>query len=151
LFTTTNAVNYTATQVQAVLGIGQETLRYWRKTLPPLARDHGKYTFPDLIALRVVLHLTRAGFAIGSICRFSEELFKACRMGAIEASSSEAVLVIQPGSGAVFRLDHGAAPKTEFAILLPISPLVAELLECLGGPSSTPQLSLALPLTAVGG
>lgn len=144
-------MNYTAAQVQAVLGIGQETLRYWRRTLSPLARESGKFSFSDLVALRVVLHLTRAGFAIGSVCPFAEELFAACSVGAIEAANDDLMLVIHPESGKVRRVNGTAALSTEFAILLPISALVSQLLECLGAPSTAPQLSLALPLTAVGG
>ena len=148
-------MQYTPQQVMATVGISQQTLRYWRKVLPPLSdRDGYKacFSFADLVALKVTYLLANeAGVAVGTISKMSQAIFSACTVNAPLASGYYATLTICPGSGKVVRSprDKGLNAE-ELEIVVPLGKCIEELLEALQeSGTATRQFALPLPLAAV--
>ncbi|MDT8837631.1 MerR family transcriptional regulator [Paraburkholderia fungorum] len=148
-------MNYTSQQVQLAVGIGQETLRYWRKALPPLAQARGHaacFTFSDLLSLKVVhLLVIQGGIAIGVVAGFADALFETCRATAPHSISTRTSLVIRPADGKVERAtSFNSSSADALQILVPLSRCADELLQSLRENGETdPQISLPLPLAPV--
>ncbi|HEH6433348.1 TPA: MerR family transcriptional regulator [Pseudomonas aeruginosa] len=148
-------MNYTPQQVLSAIGIGQQTLRYWRKVLPPLANRQGHsacFSFWDLVALKAVnLLVAQAGVAIGSVATISEEIFAACKTPALLDAGEHAILVIKPlemkvqcANVSTWRSDG------TLEIVLPLMKCINELLHSLRDAGDlAPQISLPFPLAAV--
>lgn len=146
---------YTPQQVQKAVGIGQQTLRYWKKALPPLADHRGHsacFSFSDLVALKVVyLLVVRSGMAVSVVSGFAEALFDACRATSPHAVSGSTALVIRPDENSVTRLTTSAwQTERSLCIVIPLSSCIDELVDSLReGDQPDPQIALPLPLTAV--
>ncbi|WP_150605821.1 MerR family transcriptional regulator [Pandoraea cepalis] len=155
LTTTSYIMHYTPQQVQKAVGIGQETLRYWKRALPPLADHHGQsasFSFSDLVALKVVyLLVARSGMGVSFVSSFAEELFEVCRAIAPHAISGHTALVIQLENNSVKRVATGSSQGgNSLHVVVPLARCVDELVQSLrenDEPDS--QISLPLPLTAV--
>lgn len=147
-------MNYTPQQVLAAVGIGQQTLRYWRKSLPPLLDRQGAacFTFSDLVALKVVqLLVAEAGMAIGAISGMATDLFAACKTPTPGHMTSDIVLVLRPSDQTVKRINRSAWHGGDvLEVVVPLSVCVDELLDSLRDAGELEaQISLPLPLTAV--
>jgi DNA-binding transcriptional MerR regulator len=71
----------TPTQLREVIGLSQETLRYWRKELQPLRGRQGSspsYAPGEALALRVVKELVDMGVKIQAVKSMAEDLFAIC-------------------------------------------------------------------------
>lgn len=92
---------YTQEQARAITGIGQETLRHWRKVVPYLAIKSGKaarFSFSDLVGLLVTRRVTeRLGVNISQVqggidCLFrllaNEGIFRAGTVAVVQSSVS---------------------------------------------------------------
>jgi hypothetical protein len=88
---------YTQEQARAVTGIGQETLRHWRRLIPYLAAKSGKtarFSFGDFLGLSITREVTgNLGVSISHVRDGIESLFRIL--------SEETV--VHPGSVAVLR------------------------------------------------
>lgn len=144
-------MKFTPLQVREILGISEETLRYWKRSLPVIADRKGYspcYTFGDLVSMEVIGVLIRQfGVAIGAIAPAADRLFSTLERAAMFRSSGE-ILVITGDFESIklsgrFDVDVISAP----AIVLPLHPIVENLQDKLFGALGglPPQLPLALP------
>lgn len=150
-------MQYTPQQVMATIGLSQQTLRYWRNALPPLAGRDGYtacFTFSDLLALKVTYLLAHdVGIAIGTIAKMSQALFDACQLHSPLTIGANTILVVCPRTGRVARPNRGEERAfEEVEIVVPLRRCVDELLQTLqAGDGEPTQTSLPLPLAAVSG
>lgn len=150
-------MQYTPQQAMSAVGISQQTLRYWRKVLPPLGdRDGYKacFSLADLLALKVFFVLiNEAGIAVGAVAKIAQAIFDACAIHAPLSIGPDTTLVICPRTGSVrrsFKLEQHALGELE--IVVPLSRCVEELFDALQDSSAqTLQVPLPLPLAAVNG
>lgn len=75
-------MRYTPSQAREIIGISQETLRYWRKVLPPLKEMSGKaaqFSAGDLLALLVIKEIVEnLEVNITALSKISPKLFESC-------------------------------------------------------------------------
>lgn len=75
-------MKFTPQQLRDIVGLSQETLRYWRRELLPLKGKSGAsplFTPGDALALSVIKELVeRLGIRIQFVVQFAEDLFSAC-------------------------------------------------------------------------
>lgn len=72
---------YTPAQIKETLEITEETLRHWRKALPPLKGKRGYspcFSPGDLLALKVVAGLHGLGISVSQLKPHADKLFGAC-------------------------------------------------------------------------
>ena len=66
-------------EVQTIVGLNRETLRYWRRKLPPLRSKRGNqscFTLGDALALRVLNRLVTSGHGVCVFSGLATELFQ---------------------------------------------------------------------------
>lgn len=70
-------------QVRAVLGVNEQTLRYWKRTYPELSgrRGYGPcYSFSEVLVLLITKRLVdRLGVDVSKLVPVAEALFGVCR------------------------------------------------------------------------
>lgn len=65
-------------QVRDTIGISVETLRHWKRVLPPFS-ERKKYTLGDMIAAGVLCHLTeQCGVRAGHLTEISKTIVDIC-------------------------------------------------------------------------
>lgn len=76
-------MKFTQLQVREIIGLSQETLRYWRRILPPLQGRKGKsarFTAGDILALLIINEVVDSfGVNIAVIASISSQLFEQCQ------------------------------------------------------------------------
>lgn len=142
----------TPQQVAQVAQLSDQTLRHWRRVLPPLAGLNG-YTScfapGDALALLVMRHLVKVmGISVGALAAASTELFDLCR-NASWPQLADRRLLIQVDRGSV-RFLTSDQELDEPAILVPMRPF-AEQLQAAWASSFPPvaQLPLQFPASVV--
>lgn len=144
-------MNLTPLQVREILQIGEETLRYWKRAVPPISSRKGYspcYSFSDLVAMEVIGILTRRfGVTIGTITPMAERLFSVLDRAPFLRTSDEFLVISDDFQiiQVVGKLDAIAISSP--SIVLPMRPLIDDLrdrvFDALGG--TPPQLPLGLP------
>lgn len=142
----------TPQQVAQVAQLSDQTLRHWRKVLPPLANLNG-YTAcfapGDALALLVVRYLVKVmGIGVGALAPASVALFDLCR-NTSWPHLAERRLLVRVGHGEVSILTRDVELE-EPAILVPMRPF-AEQLQAAWASSlpATDQLALQFPATII--
>jgi hypothetical protein len=142
----------TPQQVVQVAQLSDQTLRHWRRVLPPLAGLNGYtpcFSPGDALALLVVRHLVRVmGISVGTLASASTGLFDLCRNTSWPHLSDRSLL-IQVELGTVNILTR-TPDLEEPAILVPMRPF-AEQLQAAWASSFPPidQLPLRFPASVV--
>lgn len=133
-------------QVLDLLGISQDTLRHWKKALPPISLKDGRaddYTFAELVSLAIVARATQhLRVQVSLFTELSPELF-----------SEVASLMADERYGRVLYIDNrhvGFAeedqiPMSEAVVLIRLEPIVTHLMTKIGTTEDAPA-QLALPL-----
>lgn len=144
-------MNLSPLQAREILRITEETLRYWKRAIPPISNRKGYspcYSFGDLVSMEVIGVLTRRfGVAIGTITPMADGLFSAIDRAPFLRTNNEFLVISEDFKSVqvVEKLDAGAIQSP--SIVLPMRPLVDDMRErvfdALGGGS--PQLPLGLP------
>lgn len=148
-------MNLTPLQAREILQIGEETLRYWKRTIPPISNRKGYspcYSFADLVAMEVVGVLTRRfGVAIGTITPMAERLFSVLDKAPFLRIGDEFLVISEDFRNVQVTDKLDAKVIQSPSIVLPMRPLVDDLrdrvFDALGG--TPPQLSLGLPPVAL--
>jgi hypothetical protein len=146
-------MKFTPSQVRLMLGIGEETLRYWKRALAPLSEKRGHapcYTHGDLLAMLVVARLVRDfRIEIGSLGSRAPQLFAACHQsqwprlpGSILSIGASNVVVHYSGQ---IQLLAFAEP----CVVLPLGLMLDGLKATLVAQDADTQLELSLPPVAV--
>lgn len=140
----------TPQQVSEVAQLPDQTLRHWRKVLPPLAGLNGYapcFSPGDALALLVIRHLVKAmGISVGTLAPASTDLFTLCRSTSWPLLTDR-LLVVDVHSGSVRVLDRDASFVTPM-VVIPMRAF-AEQLQSTWASSfpSNDQLSLQFPLS----
>lgn len=143
-------VSFTQAQVRKVLNIPPETMRHWRKVLPPLAVRPRRATFShgDIVALAAVRELVRStGVNSSALAPCAGSIFALCNEKPWHALAQYRLQI----EGAVAELvPVRSVPTLKRApvVMLPLSPLIEELGQGLLGNEAI-QPELKFPLTAL--
>lgn len=144
-------VQFTQSQARKVLDLPEETIRHWRKVLPPLAQRPRRTPFShgDLVALAAIRQLVRGyGMNVSALVPVAEAIFTSCNSKPWLALGSRRLQI--EGTQAYLRpLMSPPALKSETTILIPLGPLIDELgRELLGAEPNQSALRFALTLQA---
>lgn len=147
-------MEYSQKQVRSVVGIAQQTLRYWKSLLPPLACKAGKaalFTVGEMLALSVVNQLVhRNKIDVSAITPVAEELFDLCSRP-LHFSRHTAVMWIDLGEKELAVVhDPRALPTDRCYLVVPVSQLWIEIREKLTTTDGIGEQKELLPLAAVG-
>jgi hypothetical protein len=139
---------FTQSEVREILSIPPETIRHWRKVLPPLAQRTKRipYTRGDLIALALLKELIHdLGVNVSSLTAIARDLFRLCNgcsWPALMLSRAE----ISNGTVRVISISAGGQLNGAPVIILPIKPIIEKIAPALSR-NPKAQAELALPLT----
>ena len=143
-------MRYSQGQARHLLDLPVETLRHWRKVLPPLHAKHGRaasFAFSDLIALGVLKRISETfGIPIGRMADASVALFDECE-GLRWSALATAAFTFDGQAGRI--VDISALSFDEPNLILPLQPILTELRARLlqEGPDDQPSLRFPpLPL-----
>lgn len=121
---------YTQEQARSVTGIGQETLRHWRKLVPYLAAKSGKaarFSFGDFVGLAVTREITdRLGISISCVQDGIESLFRVLAQLTAVQPGSIAVLQHCVSSVVISETRLGSL-ECEPTVLIPLDPVIEDL------------------------
>lgn len=122
-------MHYTPAQVKEALEITEETLRHWRRSLPPLQDKRGYspcFSPGDLLALCVVARLHGLGISVSQLKGHSEKLFGACSQSPWFGLEDKSVVFDGESIDLV-----GAVPDAHWLqkvrITAPLGPLIRQL------------------------
>jgi hypothetical protein len=143
-------------QVREILGLTQDTYRYWKAALPPLADRNGYrpcFTYGDLFAMAIVRALTDdAGVRVGALHAVAASLFDHCGNHAW-AELERSTLVLELGRVRVTFVPELQIPQFKgIGLVVPCRPIVVDLRErLLMDKDPTDQGNLHFPPTVVSG
>lgn len=144
-------MRYTPAQVKEALEIKEETLRHWRKALPPIndKRGYGAcFTPGDLLALKVVSQLRSLGLKVGQMTPHALALFAACSQSAWFGLEDKVLVFDQDSLEMVpAAKEGGGAHQTR--VVVPLSPLIHELRQRLSE-EETPRSQSEIAFPPVG-
>ncbi len=141
-------MRYTPAQVKEALEITEETLRHWRKSLPPL-KDKRWYSpcfSPgDLLALKVVARLHALGISVSQLKLHAEKLFQACSRSAWFGLEDK--VVVYDGQTLEMVVVGADGHWSEVVrVAAPLGPLIRQLRQRLSEEDSNPaQPEIAFP------
>lgn len=146
---------YTQGQVRALLGLGEETVRYWKRELSALRnrRGHGAvYSLADLLALAAIQQITSLGGGrISLLAEVADDIFAACER-VIAPGHETALLLIAADQVLILTPDAPRRMSPErTCFLVPVGAILAKLRSDLQGDVEvSPQLTLPLGSVAIG-
>jgi hypothetical protein len=123
------SVEFTQSQVRKVVSIPPETMRHWRKVLPPLAKRPRRTPFShgDIVALAVVRELVRsAGIGSSALAACAESIFALCN-GKPWHALAQCRLQIEGATAELAPVRSAPMLKRGPVVMLPLSPLIEEL------------------------
>lgn len=142
-------MKFTPAQVRSIVGISDETLRYWKRRLFPLEGKRGHtpcYTHGELLALMVINLLVREfGMDISTLGAHAEALFKACHQSQW-LRISDSMLVVSTNKTRVYLVE--SIPTTEFSepcVVIPLGAVLEQLKTSLVEQDGDAQLELNWP------
>lgn len=141
-------MKFTPAQTIAIAGLTPETLRYWKKHLPSVARKRGHapcYSRAEVLALIVVRWLVRDfKMDVSILGPSSEQLFKLCSNTQWIQPAKRFLVVTSSGS---ITAHHGLTEQdfSKPSVVFPIDVAVRELEQHLNGNERPPQFELNLP------
>ena len=143
----------TPSQTQALVGLTAETLRYWKKHLPPIAAKRGHapcYSRGELLALIVIRRLVRDfKMDVSVIGANAPKLFQVCSSSTQWPRLAPQWLIVT-ATGEVFARENLSEPPfAEPAVVFPVEVAVRELDDKLTAQDTESQLELSLPPTVI--
>jgi len=122
-------MRYTPAQIKEAVEIGEETLRHWRKALPPLKNKRGYapcFSPGDLLALKVVARFHALGISVSQLKPHADKLFLACSHAAWFGLEDK-VLVYDGHSLEMVATGAEGHWSQEVRIAAPLGPLIRQL------------------------
>lgn len=143
-------------QVRAVLGVNEQTLRYWKRAYPALASRRGYgpcYSFSEVLVLLITKRLVdQLGIDVSKFVSMAEELFIVCRESPRFLTQAGEGVWIDIETMKLTSLAHDPTVEGRLRVALPLHELALELrdrvLNALGDEEAT-QMLLPLGPTAV--
>jgi hypothetical protein len=140
----------TQVQVRQVLNLPTETMRHWRKVLPPLARRvrRAPFSHGDLVALAAVRELVRnVGLSSSALAPTAAQIFSLCNEKSWPALAQYRLEIErQTASLAHAGASHGS--RRNAVVILPLAPLIEALSKELPRTEAV-QSELRFPPTAL--
>lgn len=143
-------IHFTQSQVRKVLNLQPETMRHWRKVLPPLARRtrRAPFTQGDMVALAAIKELVRtAGVNSSTLAPCAASIFTLCN-GKPWHALAQYRLQIEGASVQLLPLRTFPALSKSPLILLLLGPIIEELRQGLLGDEGD-QSELKFPLAVL--
>lgn len=134
-------MRFETAQVLEIAGVTKDTLRHWRKLLPPIKRFDGrstKYSLPDLVAICVIARATQElGVTISQIAKSADWLFAEAE-NRVLAEHYHAIVYLMPDGKGIWATS--LLTDLDAAIVIRIGPILDRI-------KSAPdtQAQLALP------
>jgi hypothetical protein len=134
-------------QILELLGITPDTLRHWKKALPPIAEKDGRaddYTYSELVSLGIVARaVQQVGVQVSLFTPVAKELFVTVAK-LLESDFTGVTLYVDARS--VGLIDSRDLPDAEAMVLVRLQPVVDDLRSRIGKFSAAdePQFALAL-------
>jgi hypothetical protein len=135
-------------QLKQILEISEETLRYWRKRLPGSAKKGYSpcFTFGEVLCFRIIKELCIGfGMKISAVEPALPSLLGICGPHAW-IGDSDWYVVYEPAGNTIRRMAASSVVSLKSAaIVIPVTPLVAELRKRLLNDGREEQFPLPLP------
>ncbi len=98
------AMQFSQAQIRETLGMSVETLRHWKRVLPPFA-ERKKYTLGDLLAAGILHRLTeQCGVRAGCLSTISKSVVEICNANAWAALNDKTLVIdVQNGTCSLVR------------------------------------------------
>ena len=144
------AVKFTQEQVREVLDLSPETIRHWRKVLPPLAeRPRGQLlSYGDILALAAIKSFVhQMGVPSSSLGPPANDIFQICSKSAWPALA-QCRLELSEGNAQLVESRASLRVSQNPILIVHLGPLIAKLSQQLFG-GATLQPELKFPLAAV--
>ena len=142
-------MKFTPSQTQTLVGLTAETLRYWKKHLPPIAAKRGHapcYSRSEVLALIVVRRLVRDfKMDVSVLGANASKLFEVCSRSSQWPRLAPQWLVVTAAGADVTRENLFEPPLADPAVVFPVEVAVRELDDKLTAQDAEPQLELSLP------
>ena len=122
-------MRYTPAQIKEALDLTEETLRHWRRALPPLKGKRGYspcFSPGELLALKVVTCFHGLGISVSQLRPYADELFRACAQAAWFGLEDKVVVYDGQALGIVVAGAEGRWSQ-EVRIAAPLGPLIRQL------------------------
>ena len=122
-------MRYTPAQIKEALELSDETLRHWRKALPPLQAKRGYapcFAPGDLLALAVVAKFHKLGISVSRLQAHAQALFIACSRAAWFGLEDK-VIVFDGDSLSMVAPDAEGNWLREVRVTAPLGPIIREL------------------------
>jgi hypothetical protein len=122
-------LRFTQAQVRKVLNLPPETMRHWRKVLPPLASRARRAPFShgDIVALSAIRELVRSvGVNSSALAPCAASIFALCNDKPWHALA-QCRLQIEGTAAQLIPLRSAPALKRHPLVMIPLSPLIEEL------------------------
>ncbi len=144
-------MRFTPSQALDLVGITAETLRYWKKTMPPLAKKRGHapcYSRAEIVGLIVVRRLVKDfRMDVSVLAAQSERLFDLC--SAQWALPSRRLLRVMCDGRVTAHEALEGVDFAEAAIVFPLDTAIQELEDRLNEHEGEMQMELGLPPVSV--
>lgn len=144
-------MRFTPSQALDLVGITAETLRYWKKSMPSLAKKRGHapcYTRAEIIGLIVIRRLVRDfRMDVSALAAQSETLFDLC--SAQWALPSRRLLRVTCEGFVTAHESFANVDFAEAAIVFPLDTAIQELADRLNEQEGEAQMELGLPPVSV--
>ena len=143
-------VRFTQNQVRKAVNLPPETMRHWRKVLPPLMSRPRRAPFShgDVVALAAIRELVRGlGVNSSSLAPCAASIFRLCNDKPWHALA-QSRLQIEGAAAQLVPLRSTPTLKRSPVVMLPLGPLIEGLSQGLST-RELEQPELKFPLTAV--
>ncbi len=147
-------MEYTQQQVRLAIGVGQQTFRYWKQSLPPLAMKSGKaavFSAGEMLALSVVNHLAQVcKIDVSALTSVAEDLFKICSRPLLLSRHPTIVWIDLATKSLAITSDTRDLPTDRVCLVVPLSLLWQQISTSLMEPNRLGEQKELLLLASVG-
>jgi hypothetical protein len=143
-------MQFNKAHVRETLGISVETLRHWKRVLPPFS-ERKKYTLGDLLAAGVLHRLTdQCGIRAGHLPEISKTIVEICNAGIWASLQGKTLIIDLRKNTCVIVKSARALPIHEIVVVCPLEGIMAQIQEVLSRKKPTvAQHQLRFPPIAV--
>ncbi|MBK7014461.1 MAG: hypothetical protein IPH39_02550 [Sulfuritalea sp.] len=146
-------MEYTQQQVRSAIGVGQQTFRYWKQSLPPLARKSGKtaaFSVGEMLALSVVNHLVQiCKIDVSALAPIADDLFKICSRPLLFSRHPTIAWIDLAAKIIGVPSDGREVPTDRVCLIIPLSLLWQQISESLTETDRSGEQRELLPLASV--
>jgi len=125
-------MRYTPAQVRDLVVISEETLRHWRKVLPPIKDKRGYapcFTYGEVLALKIIILLvSEFGMGVRTFSKSADKFFDSVTNAARFPEQVE-YLIFEPESDSIRITRKGELEYhlQTIGLVVPIEPIIFEL------------------------